>query len=354
MNPCPPCRPQPLDSRLQTHKALATLLAGLDDAGLARLLAGAPPTPANIGGRSMRLRLGEREIFVKLIPLSKLELEHPGSSANLFKLPTYFQYGIGSVGFGAWRELAAQQMASDWVQSGACLGFPLLHHSRLLSAAAAGASEAAVPDWGAGYFTEAELASLPGRTAVLARFAAVQRPAAYLAVFLECLAEPVSIWLRRALADGGAQAERAAVLVDEGMDALLGFIGRQGMVHFDTHLDNLLTDGGALYLCDFGLASCPQFALDDEERPFLAAHGDYDAARFASSLVQTLVTSQGLGWRDYLGSSDRFNAGTLPSSVQRIYRRHAPLAHALCEFSRRLQRDSKLSPYPAAELRRLP
>lgn len=354
MNACPPSPPLSLATRLQTHQALAAQLAGLDDAALSRWLAAAPTAAAGIGGRSMRLQLGEREVFAKLIPLSALELEHPGSSANLFGLPTYFQYGIGSVGFGAWRELAAQRMASDWVRSGACGGFPLLHHWRLLRLPAADGPDAAVQDWGADYFAAAEPFDLPGRAQVLARFAAVQRPAAWLVVVMECFAAPVSSWLRAALARGGLPAERAVALVDEGMDALLGFIRRQGFVHFDTHLDNLLTDGQAIYLSDFGLATCPQFALSEEERDFAAAHADYDAARFASSLVQALVTSQGLSWRDYLAAPERFDADALPVLLRSVYQRHAPPALVLCEFARRLQRDSKLSAYPDVALRRRP
>lgn len=214
--------------------------------------------------------------------------------------------------------------------------------------------DTALQDWGADYFAATEPLHLPGRAEVLARFAAVQRPAAWLVLLLECFATPVSTWLRAALAQGGAPAERAVALVDEGMDGLLGFMSRQGFVHFDTHLDNLLTDGHAIYLSDFGLATCPQFALGGEERVFAAAHADYDAARFASSLVQALVTGQGLNWRGYLAAPERFDAEALPVSLRRVYRRHAPPALALCEFSRRLQRDSKLSPYPAIALRRRP
>lgn len=354
MNSCPPSPPLSLASRLQAHRALAAKLAGLDDAALSRWLAAAPTESPSIGGRSMRLQLGEREVFAKLIPLSALELEHPGSSANLFGLPTYFQYGIGSVGFGAWRELAAQQMASDWVRSGACGGFPLLHHWRLLRLPAADGPDTAVQDWGADYFAATESLHLPGRAEVLARFAAVQRPAAWLVLLLECFAAPVSTWLRAALVQGGVPAVRAVALVDKGMDGLLGFMSRQGFVHFDTHLDNLLTDGHAIYLSDFGLATCPQFALSDEERAFAAAHADYDAARFASSLVQVLVTSHGLSWRDYLAAPRHFDVEALPVLLQRVYRRHAPAALVLCEFSRRLQRDSKLSPYPAVALGRRP
>jgi hypothetical protein len=49
--------------------------------------------------------IDELPVFVKKIPLTDLELRTPkvGSTANIFNLPMYLQYGVGSKGFGAWR-----------------------------------------------------------------------------------------------------------------------------------------------------------------------------------------------------------------------------------------------------------
>ena len=37
-------------------------------------------------------------VFAKRIPLTDLELAHPHSTANLFELPVYCQYGVGGPG----------------------------------------------------------------------------------------------------------------------------------------------------------------------------------------------------------------------------------------------------------------
>ncbi len=57
-------------------------------------------------------------IFVKQIPLTDLEKqpENFRSTANIFKLPLSYQYGIGSAGFGAWRELATHIMTTKFLE----------------------------------------------------------------------------------------------------------------------------------------------------------------------------------------------------------------------------------------------
>ena len=55
------------------------------------------------------------------------------STANIFNLPMCYQYGIGSTGFGAWRELAAHVMTTNWVITGQCPNFPIMYHWRILA-----------------------------------------------------------------------------------------------------------------------------------------------------------------------------------------------------------------------------
>ena len=74
---------------------------------------------------------GQR-VFAKTIPVTNLELAHLGSTRNLFDLPVVYNYGVGSAGFGAFREVAAHVTTTQWVQQGRTGGFPLLYHHRLL------------------------------------------------------------------------------------------------------------------------------------------------------------------------------------------------------------------------------
>jgi tRNA A-37 threonylcarbamoyl transferase component Bud32 len=54
-------------------------------------------------------------------------------------------------------------------------------------------------------------------------------------------------------------------------------VSRSGLLHFDAHFRNVLTDGHRLYLADLGLATSPRFDLSTEERDFLAVNASRDA-----------------------------------------------------------------------------
>ena len=47
------------------------------------------------------------------------------------------------------------------------------------------------------------------------------------------------------------------------------FLRQHGIVHFDAHFGNVLTDGDEYYLADFGLALDGTFELTATERRFL-------------------------------------------------------------------------------------
>src|SRR5687768_6991053 len=125
-----------LAARRSRHERVSAWLAARDDAELAALLDTAPVGAVGIGGGSAMLDVDGVPVFAKRIPITDLELSHPHSTANLFDLPTYCQYGmhrLGSPGFGAWRELAANTIVTAGILAGETASFPLLYHWRALS-----------------------------------------------------------------------------------------------------------------------------------------------------------------------------------------------------------------------------
>lgn len=78
-------------------------LALLDDRSLAALLPSAGPSGWGVSGTAV---LDEHPVFVKRIPVTALEAAHRHSTKNRFQLPVFYNYGVGSAGFGAYRELA--------------------------------------------------------------------------------------------------------------------------------------------------------------------------------------------------------------------------------------------------------
>ncbi|MEJ7689790.1 MAG: hypothetical protein WKF76_04810 [Nocardioidaceae bacterium] len=99
---------------------------------LAELLDAGRTGTAGVGGSPAQVDLDGTPVFAKRIPLTDRELTHPRSTANLFDLPMFCQYGIGSPGFNAWRELAANMIVTDAGLAGETESFPLLYHWRIL------------------------------------------------------------------------------------------------------------------------------------------------------------------------------------------------------------------------------
>ena len=112
-------------------------LKGLDDAELAALLRTASEVGTGIGGRTLRVVVDGTTVFVKAVSLTASETREANlrSTANLFGLPTYCQYNVGSPGINAWRELEALERTRRWVLDGDAAEFPLLYHWRLLPGA---------------------------------------------------------------------------------------------------------------------------------------------------------------------------------------------------------------------------
>ncbi|MEV4518489.1 hypothetical protein AB0K00_57225 [Dactylosporangium sp. NPDC049525] len=63
-----------------------------------------------------------------------------------------------------------------------------------------------------------------------------------------------------------------------------------GLLHFDAHFGNILTDGRRLYLADLGLATSTQFDLAPDGRDLITQNLSHDACITMTELVNWLVT----------------------------------------------------------------
>ncbi|MGO1318065.1 MAG: protein kinase family protein, partial [Cellulomonadaceae bacterium] len=198
---------------MAAHGSVSTALSLCSDRRLRELVEAATPIGVGIGGRTLLLEVDGTAVFVKQVRLTDLELA-PGnirSTANLFELPTFCHYGVGSIGspgFGAWRELAVHVMTTDWVLAGEHGGFPLMHHWRVLPDAGQPLPEEladverAVAHWGGGAH-------------VRGRIEALEQSSASLVLFLEYIPRTLHDWLGEQVAAGDDVAERACAMVDD-------------------------------------------------------------------------------------------------------------------------------------------
>lgn len=333
--------------RLAAHRVVATALAVQSDAELAELLAGGHSQGTGIGGGTVTLEVAGVTVFAKSIPLTELELrpENHRSTTDLFGLPTFYQYPMGSTGFGAWRELAAHIMTTTWVLTGGFPGFPLTHHWRVLPASPP--REGAIAREFGGI--EGAVARWDGSAAVRRRLEAIAASRACIVVFQEHIPHRLTDWL------AGPDADFA--LAERQLTAGASFMRAQGFVHFDTHFGNVLTDGARVYFADFGLATCDRFALSEAERRFLDDHRDFDLAYIATGLVTHAVDT-------VRGSRSRWEflrawvAGDVERPVSMphlaaLLDRYGPLVLLVLDFHDALNSGPKTHPWPAAQVARL-
>ena len=123
-----------MNKRLETYRHLSGKIAKISDDDLKRHLSTADLIHDGVGGRSYKAKIDNHLVFVKIISLTDLERTPKNfrSTANFFNLPLYYQYGVGSTGFGVWRELEALLTVTELVKSGISANFPLLFHWRIL------------------------------------------------------------------------------------------------------------------------------------------------------------------------------------------------------------------------------
>ena len=203
-------------ARLTAHSAVSTSLALRSDRALRELLDTAVPIGSGIGGKSALLEVAGTPVFVKRVPLTDPERhpEHVRSTANLFDLPVFCQYGIGAIGgpgFGAWRELAVHTMTTNWVLAAEHEGFPLMYHWRVLPDSTAlpeelADIERAVAYWGGG-------------SQVRRRIQALQQSSASVALFLEYIPQNLHQWLGAQVEAGDETANRACAMVERELAA---------------------------------------------------------------------------------------------------------------------------------------
>lgn len=341
----------PTKSRLQLNQQLSSQLAGYSDSALSVLLQNAAPMHEGVGGTSSIVKIEKHMVFVKRIALTDLERKAGNflSTANIFSLPLFFQYRLGSAGFGAGRELAAHKLATEWVISGACTNFPLLYHWRIL--------EEKRPDT----MTPRQVEDLniafefwDNSAAVRHRLEALHEASAHLLLFLEYIPETLHQWLLGQLGNDSNCADSAVAKVEKDCKATSAFFSANNFVHFDAHFNNILSNGN-LYYSDFGLALSEQFDLEKEEVDFLRHHRSYDRCVSAVSLIQTLMLHfYGQGkWLTHLRTFINSNGSrpeTMTPFLESKIKTYAPIAFRLSEFYQQLDTETKSAIYPAEAL----
>jgi hypothetical protein len=322
-------------ARIARHVTVSTALALHSDRALARLVDDAPTAAVGIGGTAAALEIDGIPVFAKRVPLTDLERrpEHVASTANLFDLPPYCQYGVGGVSFGVWRELAANVMTTNWVLGAHTENFPLMYHWRVLPGRLPVADEHAD--------VEQVVARWHGAPGVRTRLAALAQATATVVLFLEHIPHNLTGWL------AAHRPQDVAAMVERDLRGTSSFLTSHDLLHFDAHFANILTDGDRLYVADFGLATSPRFDLSPAERDFVRLNSTHDEAYALMRLVNWLVTTR----HNTVDPAERNEIVRQYVNRNDPLSQYAPTAVVMNDFYWQLFDGNTTLPYPAQAVR---
>ena len=102
-------------------------------------------------------------------------------------------------------------------------------------------------------------------------------------LFLEHIPYVLETWLRE-------NPNKLQKVLDD-LRMTIAFLRTKGIIHFDAHFRNVLTDGEQIYLTDFGLALDRSFALTKEELFFFEQNTFYDYGEVLRNLGHLIRAS---------------------------------------------------------------
>ncbi|MEH2110503.1 hypothetical protein [Nostoc sp.] len=269
-----------IELRSQRYFKLSSQIAQLDNAQLHSLFDNSELNESSTGwGMNHAIVLGESKVFVKRVPVTNIEFDNLFSTRNLYDLPTYCNYGFGSTGFGIFRELVTHIKTTNWVLSGAIASFPLMYHYRIIPFFGRRADvdrsrlKSYVEYW--------------GNSANAGNYVLDRAKANYeLVLFLEYIPYVLETWLRE-------NPNKLQKSLDE-LRTTISFLRTKGIIHFDAHFRNILTDGRQTYLTDFGLVLDKSFTLTKDEESFFNQNTFYDYGEVLRNLGHLIQSSYDL------------------------------------------------------------
>jgi serine/threonine protein kinase len=346
---CPTHSESETAQRLSNYNKVTLHLSRLTNEQLSKILAAATPLGSGTGGEVLSMEVEGVPLFVKKIRLTTIEQQNPRSTLNLFELPPYYQYGVGSMGFGVWREIAAHEITTEWVLKGECQNFPLMYHSRVLQRSTLPTTPTTDQLEERARYVE----YWDGSSAVGLRSKQVDSASADVVVFMEHIPQTLDKWLSIESSKGNLT-EPAITKVERELNMVAAFMKSRGFLHFDAHFHNILANNNHVYFADFGLAMSQKFDLLPEERAFFEKHIDYDryyvVTELAKNAIAATVHQENEVLLDTYLSTGKMTI--LPLAVASIAQRYRPIAILMDKFFQGLQKESKSTPFPKIELER--
>ncbi len=269
-----------IELRRKRYFKLSSQIAQLDNAQLRSVLDNSESHESSTGwGINHAMVVGQSKVFVKRVPVTNIEFDNLFSTRNLYNLPSYCNYGFGSTGFGIFRELVTHIKTTNWVLEGAIATFPLMYHYRIIPffGQRADVDRSRLKDY-VEYWGNSENAGNYLLDRAIANYELV--------LFLEYIPHVLETWLRE-------NPNKLQKPLDD-LRTTINFLRTKGIIHFDAHFRNILTDGERIYLTDFGLVLDKSFTLTKDEESFFKQNKFYDYGEVLRNLGHLISWSYDL------------------------------------------------------------
>ena len=225
-------------------------------------------------GKNSIVTILNEKVFIKKIPLTKLEYENSFNASNLYDLPTFYNYGVGSSGINSFREVLMHIKTTNWVLNSEIENFPILYHYRIVKNINPlkkfedkNEFKKYIDEWNGDKNIE--------------KYIIDRENAEYeIILFLEYFPNV----LHKSLTTDVKQIESYI----SQMTKTINFLNKHNIIHFDAHSANIVLDSDTFYLTDFGLVLDMEFNLTDKEKEFFSKNTHYDYAMIIENIISPL------------------------------------------------------------------
>lgn len=230
-------------------------------------------------GKNSVTNLGNHKLFIKKIPCTQLEYNNIFNTSNLYKLPSNYNYGVGSAGINCFRELLTHIKTTKFVLNGILPNFPLMYHYRILKNTKPYKK-----------YCKRELQEhfiyWNSNKNIQKYIIDRANPPYEIMIVLEYFPNVLSKWLQ--------EDTKNILSYEKQIRPILDFLYQHKIIHFDTHMGNIVVRDGIIYLTDFGLVLDLEFDLSTEEISFFHKNNYYDYGLALLNISEILI-----GWTLY-------------------------------------------------------
>ena len=185
-------------------------------------------------------------------------------TSNLYNLPTFYNYPIGSAGINCFRELTMHIKTTNWVLEGKIKNFIMMYHYRIIK------KENHIIDDIQKEIINKKVKIKWNGNKNIKKYLIERLNAPYeIIVVMEYFPITLNEWLKQDITNVYSYKKQ--------IYPLLNFLQEQHVIHFDSHSKNfVVSKEGIIYMIDFGLVLDLEFNLTKEEIKFFNKNTMFD------------------------------------------------------------------------------